>query len=55
VAVDKSGYDSCVAPKGSKVYTSGADRITLVKGGNYFLCGFPGHCNLGQKIAVNAN
>lgn len=55
VVVNKSGYDSCVAPKGSKVYTSGADRITLAKGGNYFLCGFPGHCNLGQKIAVNAN
>jgi len=55
VIVKEFGYTSCVALGGSGFYYSGADRITLAKGANYFICGIPGHCNLGMKIAVNAS
>jgi len=44
-----------VAIGGSGFYYKGADRITLAKGANYFICGTPFHCNLGMKIAVNAS
>lgn len=54
VKVNEFGYKSCVALGGSELHASGADRITLTKGANYFICGVPGHCNRGQKIAVNA-
>jgi len=54
VAVNSGGYNGCTTPKGSKVYNSGNDQIRLVKGQNYFICNFPGHCQAGMKIAVNA-
>ncbi|XP_058727715.1 chemocyanin-like [Vicia villosa] len=54
VTVNESGFNSCVALGGSGLHISGADKITLVKGMNYFICGVPGHCGQGQKIAVNA-
>ncbi|KAJ9174613.1 hypothetical protein P3X46_013241 [Hevea brasiliensis] len=54
VAVDRVGYNSCKASKGAKVYTSGKDRIKLVKGQNFFLCSFVGHCQAGMKIAITA-
>ncbi|XP_052194541.1 basic blue protein [Diospyros lotus] len=54
VAVDKAGYDSCNAPPGSKVYSSGQDQIMLKKGQNFFICSFPGHCQAAMKIAVAA-
>ncbi|KAJ6427641.1 hypothetical protein OIU84_023100 [Salix udensis] len=54
VAVNRAGYSSCSTPRGAKVYTSGKDRIKLVKGQNFFTCSFTGHCQSGMKIAVNA-
>lgn len=54
VAVNKAGYSSCRTPRGAKVYNKGGDRIKLVKGQNYFICNFPGHCESGMKIAVSA-
>ncbi|KAH8520731.1 hypothetical protein POPTR_001G209300v4 [Populus trichocarpa] len=54
VAVNKAGYSSCTSPRGAKVYTSGKDQIKLVKGQNFFICSFAGHCQSGMKIAVNA-
>ncbi|KAG2705280.1 hypothetical protein I3760_05G044300 [Carya illinoinensis] len=54
VAVNKVGYNTCTAPRGSKVYQTGKDRIKLVKGQNIFICTFTGHCQSGMKIAVNA-
>ncbi|XP_057751873.1 basic blue protein [Arachis stenosperma] len=54
VAVNRGGYDSCRTPRGAKVYRSGKDQIRLVRGQNYFICNFPGHCESGMKIAVNA-
>ncbi|ERM94117.1 hypothetical protein AMTRI_Chr04g251240 [Amborella trichopoda] len=54
VAVNADGYNSCSVPPGSTTYTSGNDSITLQKGANFFLCGFPGHCSGGMKIQANA-
>ncbi|MED6218401.1 hypothetical protein PIB30_026364 [Stylosanthes scabra] len=54
VLVNQAGYDGCSTPPGSAVHTSGNDQIQLVKGMNYFICNFPGHCEGGMKIAVNA-
>ncbi|KAJ7968093.1 Basic blue-like protein [Quillaja saponaria] len=54
VVVNKAGYDTCRTPRGAKVYRSGKDLIKLVKGQNYFICNFVGHCESGMKIAVNA-
>jgi hypothetical protein len=54
VAVNKAGYDKCITPRGSKVYRSGKDQIRLVRGQNYFICNFVGHCQSGMKIAINA-
>ncbi|KAK2648311.1 hypothetical protein Ddye_015800 [Dipteronia dyeriana] len=35
------------------VYSSGSDSISLKKTGHYyFLCGYPGHCQAGQKVDV---
>ncbi|XP_059653416.1 basic blue protein-like [Cornus florida] len=55
VVVDKAGFSSCKAPGGAKVYNTGKDRVKLVKGQNFFICSFPGHCGPGNmKIAINA-
>ncbi|KAL3515603.1 hypothetical protein ACH5RR_022505 [Cinchona calisaya] len=52
VAVNKPGYDNCSAPKGAKVYQTGNDNIKLVKGPNFFICSFQGHCQSGMRIAI---
>ncbi|XP_058727717.1 chemocyanin-like [Vicia villosa] len=56
VKVSEADFNACVSKplSGTRIFTSGADRIVLVKGTNFFLCGVPGHCGAGQKIAVNA-
>ncbi|KAM0949066.1 putative Phytocyanin domain, cupredoxin [Dioscorea sansibarensis] len=55
VAVNAAGYRGCTTPKGSKVYTSGNDRIRLARGTNYFICSFAGHCQANMKISVIAS
>ncbi|KAL3515605.1 hypothetical protein ACH5RR_022507 [Cinchona calisaya] len=55
VGVGQNGYNTC-NPSAGQVFTSGSDRITLKKGGNFFICGVDSHCkNFGMKIAVNAS
>ncbi|XP_027338719.1 basic blue protein-like [Abrus precatorius] len=54
VAVDRSGYTDCRAPGNARVFSSGKDQIKLARGQNYFICNFPGHCESGMKIALNA-
>ncbi|XP_054803868.1 basic blue protein-like [Prosopis cineraria] len=54
VIVNKAGYNTCRTPKGAQVLVSGKDQIKLVKGPNYFICSYPGHCQSAMKIAVNA-
>ncbi|KAL0548935.1 hypothetical protein IC582_013412 [Cucumis melo] len=51
---NKVAYNWCLKPKNSKVYQTGKDRIKLVKGYNYFICSYPGHCKAGMKIAIKA-
>ncbi|XP_042501939.1 basic blue protein-like [Macadamia integrifolia] len=53
VKVDIEGYNNCEVPQGAKVFTSGNDSIAVSVGHNYFICGFPGHCNMGLKIDIN--
>lgn len=51
--VNKQQYDSCNASSPAASYNSGADSIALKRPGTfYFLCGFPGHCQLGQKVEI---
>ncbi|XP_068659482.1 basic blue protein-like [Aristolochia californica] len=52
--VDGKSYNGCTTPKGAKVFQTGKDRVTLRRGLNYYICNFPGHCQGGMKIAVNA-
>ncbi|CAD5177913.1 basic blue protein-like [Musa acuminata AAA Group] len=54
VAVNAAGYNGCSTPRGSRVFTSGNDRITLARGRNYYICNFTGHCQSGMKIAIVA-
>ncbi|XP_038885676.1 basic blue protein-like [Benincasa hispida] len=54
VVVNQVGYASCRTPAGAKVYKSGSDQIKLPKGKSFFICNFPGHCESGMKIAVDA-
>jgi hypothetical protein len=55
VIVNEIGFNYCSTLGASGLYASGSDRITLTKGANYFISGFPDQCLLGMKIAVNAN
>ncbi|KAG5525900.1 hypothetical protein RHGRI_032260 [Rhododendron griersonianum] len=54
LVVNKAGYHSCKAPANAPSYWTGNDYITLVKGHNFFMCGFPGHCRAGMRISVKA-
>ncbi|KAK3001586.1 hypothetical protein RJ639_022437 [Escallonia herrerae] len=54
VGVGRVGYSTCKTLQGAKVYQTGNDKIRLVKGQNFFICNFPGHCESGMKLAVTA-
>lgn len=54
VAVDAAGHNSCSAPDGAVRYSSGNDNVTLTRGTSFFICGVPGHCAAGMKMAVTA-
>ncbi|CAN0829688.1 Blue copper protein [Linum grandiflorum] len=53
--VTKSEYEQCIVPTDpSKKLETGNDAVMLnSKGGKYYLCGEPGHCAGGQKLAIN--
>ncbi|CAL5037978.1 unnamed protein product [Urochloa decumbens] len=53
--VSKGGYRHCVvSPRGrAPVYRTGYDAVRLPGAGtHYFICGSPGHCQAGMKLAV---
>ncbi|KAG7530060.1 Phytocyanin domain [Arabidopsis thaliana x Arabidopsis arenosa] len=52
--VSRRDFLSCNATSAmAATYTSGSDTVALTKPGHlYFLCGFPGHCQAGQKLHV---
>uniref|UniRef100_A0A0D9WP42 Plantacyanin n=1 Tax=Leersia perrieri TaxID=77586 RepID=A0A0D9WP42_9ORYZ len=54
--VGGKGYRRCKVPKNKNtvVMHSGYDQVTLRRGNNYFICGMPGHCDNGMKLAVKA-
>ncbi|XP_072956171.1 basic blue protein-like [Typha angustifolia] len=51
--VGEAGYSQCITSPNSGVLTSGTDAVTLGSTGpKWFICGFPGHCDAGQKLAI---
>ncbi|RWV99778.1 hypothetical protein GW17_00037299 [Ensete ventricosum] len=51
--VSKAEYNACNASSPIATYATGNDSITIkTKGHHYFLCGFPGHCTIGQKVDI---
>lgn len=52
--VTKASYDSCNTTSPINTISNGPARITLTNSGeHYYICTFPGHCSLGQKLAIN--
>ncbi|KAF9664692.1 hypothetical protein SADUNF_Sadunf16G0044700 [Salix dunnii] len=52
--VTKQGFESCNATSPIATYSNGSDTVTLEKHGHfYFICGYPGHCQAGQKIDIS--
>ncbi|XAR57211.1 hypothetical protein NMG60_11025269 [Bertholletia excelsa] len=52
--VTDSAYQSCNVSAPIANYTTGNDSISVTTNGHhFFLCGFPGHCLLGQKVDIN--
>ncbi|GJN39721.1 hypothetical protein PR202_gb28857 [Eleusine coracana subsp. coracana] len=52
--VSKADYDSCSGSNPINAVQTGDDTIALPAGGvtRYFICGVPGHCDDGMKLAV---
>ncbi|KAK8961550.1 hypothetical protein KSP40_PGU013410 [Platanthera guangdongensis] len=52
--VTKADYAACKNGSPLAEYTTGDDSITLKTAGHhYFICGVPGHCQLGQKVDIS--
>ncbi|OEL38594.1 hypothetical protein BAE44_0000387 [Dichanthelium oligosanthes] len=54
VEVSKADHDSCFNSRPLATFTTGDDTVPLPGGGvtRYFICGVPGHCAGGMKLAV---
>jgi hypothetical protein len=54
VEVRKADYDSCSDSSPLNSFSTGDDTVPLPAGGvtRYFICGVPGHCDGGMKLAV---
>ncbi|CAH9112397.1 unnamed protein product [Cuscuta europaea] len=51
--VSREDYHSCKTTSPIATYTSGNDSITIMGPGHYYyICGFEGHCQAGQKIDI---
>ena len=56
VVVDQHGYETCrVTDLGDERYQTGYDEIKLKGGKTFFISSFPGNCESGTKIAINAS
>jgi hypothetical protein len=54
--VDQHGYETCtVTDLGDERYQTGYDEIKLKGGKTFFISSFPGNCESGTKIAINAS
>lgn len=53
--VNKADYDACNSKAPMATYTTGKDSVPIKSAGDHFyLCGFPGHCQAGQKLKITA-
>ncbi|KAL5986211.1 hypothetical protein ACLOJK_014544 [Asimina triloba] len=51
--VNRANYRSCNATAPMASFNTGNDSIPIKRKGHYlFICGFPGHCSLGQKVDI---
>ncbi|KAK9288793.1 hypothetical protein L1049_017258 [Liquidambar formosana] len=51
--VTHAQYKACNASVPIANYTTGNDSITIsTHGHHFFLCGFPGHCQAGQRVDI---
>ncbi|CAL5004189.1 unnamed protein product [Urochloa decumbens] len=52
--VSRADYDSCSGSGTLNTFATGDDAVPLPAGGviRYFICGVPGHCDAGMKLAV---
>ncbi|KAJ8505276.1 hypothetical protein OPV22_006162 [Ensete ventricosum] len=49
----EADYKACSASNSIQTSTDQSTKITLTKpGSRYFICGTPGHCSSGMKLAV---
>ncbi|KAK6802915.1 hypothetical protein RDI58_000699 [Solanum bulbocastanum] len=52
--VSKQEYESCTITNPIATFNTGKDCITLQAYGDYYyVCGIPGHCQIGQKFHIN--
>ncbi|XP_010317457.1 mavicyanin-like [Solanum lycopersicum] len=52
--VSKQQYVSCTITNPIATFNTGKDSITLQAYGDYYyVCGIPGHCQIGQKFHIN--
>ncbi|KAF6156236.1 hypothetical protein GIB67_030239 [Kingdonia uniflora] len=56
VQVSEDDFESCKATSPIETYKTGNDSITIKTDDNhYYICGIPGHCEKGQKVAIEAS
>lgn len=54
--VSRAGFDGCNATNPISQSTNGPTNITLrTAGQHYYICSIPGHCGIGQKLAINVS
>ncbi|KAJ4968798.1 hypothetical protein NE237_015499 [Protea cynaroides] len=54
MVVTRTDFEACNASSPRATYTTGNDSFVIRKTGHhYYLCGFPGHCQLGQKVNIH--
>ncbi|KAL3698490.1 hypothetical protein R1sor_012566 [Riccia sorocarpa] len=54
VVVSKTNFYSCNANRPIARFKSGTDFVKFSKPGtHYVICGVPGHCKAGMKLAIN--
>ncbi|XP_039165068.1 stellacyanin-like [Eucalyptus grandis] len=52
--VTDTSFNSCDGTNTLSIFTAPPARITLATAGqHFFICTVPGHCSLGQKVAIN--
>ncbi|PIN00187.1 hypothetical protein CDL12_27313 [Handroanthus impetiginosus] len=53
VRVTHANFNSCNSTAPYATWVTGNDSFTITRPGHfYFICGFPGHCQSGQKVDV---